>query len=135
MKNICLHEYRNDGFIYDATRMIGWNLSQPEYAIPAWTSAIAEQDPSIYQIAEHLPVDPWLVNNTALTSSWHDSFHDRLLDHIHGGNPNTLTLMNQVVLFQKLTIRLKVVSRNKKPVLRCMQLTSMKKLKKERLIL
>ena len=97
VNNIWLHEYRIDGFRYDATRMIGWNLSQPEYAIPAWTSAIAEQDPSIYQIAEHLPVDPWLVNNTALTSSWHDSFHDRLLDHIHGGNPNTLTLMNQVV--------------------------------------
>ncbi len=97
VNKIWLEEYKVDGFRYDATRMIGWNLSQPEYGIPAWTSAIAETDPSAYQIAEHLPVDPWLVNNTSLTSSWHDSFHDRLLEHIHGSNPSTLTLMNQVV--------------------------------------
>ena len=97
VNKIWLDEYKVDGFRYDATRMIGWNLSQPEYGIPAWTSAIAETDPSAYQIAEHLPVDPWLVNNTSLTSSWHDSFHDRLLEHIHGSNPSTLTLMNQVV--------------------------------------
>ena len=97
VNKIWLDEYKVDGFRYDATRMIGWNLSQPEYGIPGWTSAIAETDSSVYQIAEHLPVDPWLVNNTSLTSSWHDSFHDRLLDHIHGGNPSTLTLMNQVV--------------------------------------
>ena len=97
VNKIWLEEYKIDGFRYDATRMIGWNLSQPEYGIPAWTSAITEHDPSVYQIAEHLPVDPWLVNNTSLTSSWHDSFHDRLLDHIHGGNPSALTLMNQVV--------------------------------------
>ena len=97
VNKIWLEEYKVDGFRYDATRMIGWNLSQPEYGIPAWTSAIAETDPSVYQIAEHLPVDPWLVNNTSLTSSWHDSFHDRLLEHIHGSNPSTLTLMNQVV--------------------------------------
>ena len=97
VNNIWLDEYRVDGFRYDATRMIGWNLNQPEYAIPAWTSIIANADPTVYQIAEHLPADPWLVNNTSLTSSWHDSFHDRLLDHIHGGNPSTLTLMNQVV--------------------------------------
>ena len=97
VNNIWLDEYRVDGFRYDATRMIGWNLNQPEYAIPAWTSIIANADPTVYQIAEHLPADPWLVNSTSLTSSWHDSFHDRLLDHIHGGNPSTLTLMNQVV--------------------------------------
>ena len=97
VNNIWLDEYRVDGFRYDATRMIGWDLNQPEYAIPAWTSIIENTDPTVYQIAEHLPADPWLVNNTSLTSSWHDSFHDRILDHIHGGNPSTLTLMNQVV--------------------------------------
>jgi 1,4-alpha-glucan branching enzyme len=93
---IWLEEYRIDGFRFDATRFVGWDLNQPQYGLPAWTSAIHELDPNVYQIAEHLPSDPWLVNNTNLTSSWHDSFHDRLIDHIFS-SIGTMTAMRQII--------------------------------------
>ena len=93
---IWLEEYRIDGFRFDATRFVGWDLNQPQYGLPAWTSAIHELDSNVYQIAEHLPSDPWLVNNTKLTSSWHDSFHDRLIDHIFS-SIGTMTAMRQII--------------------------------------
>ena len=93
---IWLEEYRIDGFRFDATRFVGWDLNQPQYGLPAWTSAIDELDSNVYQIAEHLPSDPWLVNNTKLTSSWHDSFHDRLIDHIFS-SIGTMTAMRQII--------------------------------------
>jgi hypothetical protein len=77
--------------------MIGWDLSQPEYGIPAWTSALSEWDSTIYQIAEHLPAHPWLIDNTSLTSSWHDSFHDILLSDAHSQYNSAATFMKQVV--------------------------------------
>ena len=93
---IWLEEYRVDGFRFDATRFVGWDLNQPQYGLPAWTSAIHELDSNVYQIAEHLPSDPWLVNNTKLTSRWHDSFHDRLIDHIFS-SIGTMTAMRQII--------------------------------------
>jgi len=97
VNRIWLDEYRVDGFRFDATRMIGWQLSQPDLGLPAWTSSIETLDPTIYQIAEHLPSDPWLIDATSLTSSWHDSFHDVLLNDAHGQYNSATTLMNQVV--------------------------------------
>ena len=96
INKIWVEEYRIDGFRFDATRMIGWDLSQPEYGIPAWTDALNEIDPSIYQIAEHLPADPSLVQNTSLTSAWHDSFHDILLSDAHDNYNSAATFMYQV---------------------------------------
>jgi len=93
---IWLEEYRIDGFRFDATRYVGWDLDQPQYGLPAWTAAISEMDSTAYQMAEHLPSDPWLIENTMLTSSWHDSFHDRLIDHIFG-SVVTMTAMRQIV--------------------------------------
>ena len=93
---IWLEEYRLDGFRFDATRYVGWDMDQPQYGLPAWTDAITEMDPTAYQMAEHLPSEPWLIENTQLTSSWHDSFHDRLIDHIFG-SVATMTAMRQIV--------------------------------------
>ncbi len=93
---IWLEEYRVDGFRFDATRYVGWDLNQPQFGLLAWTDAIDEIDPDAYQIAEHLPSDPWLVDNTMLTSSWHDSFHDRLIDHIFS-SIGTMTAMQQII--------------------------------------
>ena len=97
VNRIWIEEYMIDGFRFDATRMIGWQLSQPDFGIPAWTSSIEALDPTIYQIAEHLPSDPWLIDVTSLTSSWHDSFHDILLTDAHGQYNSATTFMNQVV--------------------------------------
>lgn len=96
VNKIWIEEYRVDGFRFDATRMIGWDMSQLEYGIPAWTDALNEIDSSIYQIAEHLPAHPWLVQNTSLTSAWHDSFHDILLSDAHSDYNSATTFMYQV---------------------------------------
>ena len=94
---IWLDEYRVDGFRFDATRYMGWNLNQSEYGLPAWTSALHDLDPDAYQIAEHLPAHPWLIDNTFLTSSWHDSFHDVIKNDAHGQYNTTMTYMSQAV--------------------------------------
>ena len=42
VNKIWIDEYKIDGFRFDATRMIGWQMSQPEYGILGWTSTIEE---------------------------------------------------------------------------------------------
>ena len=97
VNKIWLEEYRIDGFRFDATRMIGWDMDQLHFGLPSWTSAISSIDSTIYQIAEHLPSDPWLIDNTDFTSGWHDSFHDVIKSDIHGNYNSTMDLMRQVV--------------------------------------
>ena len=77
--------------------MIGWDLQQLEYGIPSWSTALKVSHPEVYQIAEHLPSNPWLIENTDLSSGWHDSFHDRLKEDVHGQSFSTITYMNQVI--------------------------------------
>ncbi len=97
VNNIWVEEYKIDGFRFDAMAMIGWDLDQQEYGIPAWSTALRNLHPEIYQIAEHFGSNPWLIENTDLSSGWHDSFHDRLKDDIHGQSFSTTTYMNQVI--------------------------------------
>ncbi len=65
-----LQEYHVDGFRFDATRFI------PVEGIRSFTGSVEQADPLAYQIAEHLPQDPWLVLNTPVDAEWHDTFHD-----------------------------------------------------------
>ena len=97
VNQIWIDEYRIDGFRFDATQMIGWDMNQPEYGLIGITENISNLDSTFYQIAEHLPVDPWLINNTDFTSGWNDSFHDKLLNDIHGTYVSTATFMQQVI--------------------------------------
>ena len=97
VNKIWVDEYRVDGFRFDAMYMIGWDMQQQEYGIPAWSTELKNHDPTIYQIAEHLPSNPWLIENTDLSSGWHDSFHDRLLNDIHGQSLSTMSIMRQIV--------------------------------------
>ncbi|MBI2619565.1 MAG: T9SS type A sorting domain-containing protein [Ignavibacteriales bacterium] len=74
-----IDEYRVDGFRYDFTQGIGWDVNQPELGILGWANRIAaEYGDNIYQIAEHLPESPALISLSGLTSGWHDSFHDEI---------------------------------------------------------
>jgi len=97
VNRIWVEEYKIDGFRFDAMYMIGWDLQQPEYGIPSWSTALKVSHPEVYQIAEHLPSNPWLIENTDLSSGWHDSFHDRLKEDVHGQSFSTITYMNQVI--------------------------------------
>ena len=97
VNKIWVNEYRVDGFRFDAMYMIGWDMQQQEYGIPAWSTELRNHDPTIFQIAEHLPSNPWLIENTDLSSGWHDSFHDRLLNDVHGQSLSTMSIMRQIV--------------------------------------
>ena len=97
VNKIFVDEYRIDGFRFDAGRYIGWNFNQPELGLLAWTSELYEHDPSVIQTVEYLPSDPWLIDNTNIHSSWHDSFHDRTKNDVHNQYVSTLDIMRQMV--------------------------------------
>ena len=97
VNRIWVDEYKVDGFRFDAMYMIGWDMQQQEFGIPAWSTSLHNYDSTIYQIAEHLPSNPWLIDNTDLSSGWHDSFHDRLLNDVHNQSLSTISIMRQIV--------------------------------------
>ena len=97
VNKIFLDEYKIDGFRFDAGRYIGWDLSQPQYGLKAWTDALYDYDNNVIQIIEYLPSDPWLTNVLNISSSWHDSFHDRIKMDAHNQYNSTTDLMRQVI--------------------------------------
>lgn len=94
---IWVEEYRIDGFRFDYTRGIGWTLGQRDRGILGWSTALREAHPDVYQIAEHLAADPVLINVSDLDAGWNDSFHDQLLNDIHGPRPSMNTVEAQVL--------------------------------------
>ena len=97
VNKIFLDEYKIDGFRFDAGRYIGWDLNQSELGLNAWTDALYEHDNDVIQIIEYLPSDPWLTNILNISSSWHDSFHDRIKMDAHNQYNSTTDLMRQVI--------------------------------------
>ena len=97
VNKIFVDEYRIDGFRFDAGRYIGWDLQQPEIGLLAWTSALYQHDSDIISTVEYLPADPWLIDNTDISSAWHDSFHDLIKSDIYNQPITTTDLMRQVV--------------------------------------
>ena len=82
-----VEQYKIDGFRYDYTQGIGWDLGQPAFGILGWTNVIKTiYSGSVYQIAEHLPESPALIHYSGLTSGWHDSFRDRVFDEARFAN-------------------------------------------------
>lgn len=76
-----IDDYRVDGFRYDFTQGIGWNINEPTKGILGWSNRIAQEyNNTIYQIAEHLPESPALIFHSGLTGGWHDSFRDEVFD-------------------------------------------------------
>jgi len=80
-----LTEYRIDGIRYDATRFTDWNGYNNWGA--SWFAYIGVQtDPASFHIAEHMPSDPALINETEMHTTWHDYFRWRLREMIERGH-------------------------------------------------
>lgn len=93
-----IDEYRVDGFRYDFTQGIGWNVNEPDKGILGWANRIAEEyDDTVYQIAEHLPESPALVFHSGLTGGWHDSYRDEVFDEARFRNTSLSEFENLVL--------------------------------------
>lgn len=76
-----IEEYRIDGFRYDATRWTGWQGYNDWGA--SWYAYVARNaDPDNIQIAEHLPVEPPLITETEMDTSWHAGYRWRIREMI-----------------------------------------------------
>ncbi len=74
-----IRDYRIDGFRYDATRWTGWS-GYNEWGA-SWFAYVARQaDPHNIQIAEHLPIEPPLVIDSEIDTSWHAEYRWRIRD-------------------------------------------------------
>ena len=79
-----LTEYRIDGIRYDATRFTDWSGYNDWGA--SWYAYIGHKtDPTSIHIAEHMPSDPALINQTEMDTTWHDYFRWKLRDMIENG--------------------------------------------------
>ena len=94
---IWVDEYKIDGFRFDAAAHLGWSVSQPDLGIYGWSNALYDHDSTVYQIAEHLPSNISLIENTNFSAGWHDSFHDRLKIDSHNQYNSTMDIMRQII--------------------------------------
>ena len=93
-----IDEYKIDGFRYDYTQGVGWNIDEPSKGILGWSNTIDTlYNGTIYQIAEHLPESPALIYHSGMTSGWHDSFRDELFDEARHQDRTLTNLENRVL--------------------------------------
>lgn len=79
-----IREYRIDGFRYDATRWTEWE-GYNDWGASWYAYAAKQADPENYQIAEHLPIEPALIRETEMDTSWHAHFRWRIRDMLQHG--------------------------------------------------
>lgn len=72
-----VEEYRMDGFRYDATRWTGWQ-GYNDWGASWFAWAAKQADPGSIQIAEHLPAEAELINDTEMDTTWDAHFRWRL---------------------------------------------------------
>tara|TARA_B110000444_G_scaffold28253_1_gene23276 strand:+ start:3699 stop:6437 length:2739 start_codon:yes stop_codon:yes gene_type:complete len=94
---IWVDEYKVDGFRFDAAAHLGWSTSQLDLGIYGWSNALKIHDSTVYQIAEHLPANINLIENSNFSAGWHDSFHDKLKMDSHNQYNSTLDIMRQII--------------------------------------
>ena len=93
-----IDDYKIDGFRYDYTQGIGWDISQPTKGILGWSNKIDTlYNGKIYQIAEHLPESPALIYYSGMTSGWHDSFRDKIFDEARFRNVSLNDFENLII--------------------------------------
>ncbi|HBA85778.1 MAG TPA: hypothetical protein DCZ95_16975 [Verrucomicrobia bacterium] len=88
MLQFWLREYRVDGFRYDATRWVGWQ-GYNDWGAGWFAYAAKQADSNAYQIAEHLPSDPDLLNQTEMDAGWDAEFRWRIRDMLRNADLNT----------------------------------------------
>jgi 1,4-alpha-glucan branching enzyme len=84
--NYWVREYKVDGFRYDYTKGIGYDMYNGVSFI-TWEARKAGEAVGkyIYQIAEHLPMDPNMVKSTQLDAQWNDIFHHQMKANLREG--------------------------------------------------
>lgn len=93
-----IEEYRVDGFRYDFTQGIGWNVNEPTRGILGWANRVEQEyNGTVYQIAEHLPESPALVFYSGLTGGWHDSYRDEIFDEARFKNTSLVDFENLIL--------------------------------------
>jgi 1,4-alpha-glucan branching enzyme len=93
-----IDEFRIDGFRYDYTQGIGWNIGDTTKGILGWANRIdREYGGTVYQFAEHLPESPALVYYSGISGGWHDSFRDRVFDEARFRNQSLTSFEDQVL--------------------------------------
>jgi 1,4-alpha-glucan branching enzyme len=80
-----LYEYRIDGFRYDATRFTEWS-GYNDWGASWFAYAGKQADPVSIHIAEHLPEDPALQNETEMDTTWHAHFRWRIREMIENAS-------------------------------------------------
>ncbi|HEV3049595.1 MAG TPA: alpha-amylase family glycosyl hydrolase [Longimicrobium sp.] len=76
-----LEEYRADGLRFDVTTQInGWNLA-------AVVGRLRQDFPDRYLVAEHLPDNPWIVNEGRFCATWHADSHHEAQRALQGNDP------------------------------------------------
>ena len=78
-----INEYHVDGFRYDATAFIGWDTNGN--GVASFTQAARNAKADIYNMAEHLPQETALVQQTETDAEWHDTFHDQMKANLREG--------------------------------------------------
>ncbi|NCC51177.1 MAG: DUF3459 domain-containing protein [Spartobacteria bacterium] len=74
-----IEAYHFDGFRYDATRWVGWQ-GYNDWGASWFAYAGRMADTGVYHIAEHLPTDPDLMNQTEMDAGWHAHYRWRIRD-------------------------------------------------------
>ncbi|HZY10230.1 MAG TPA: alpha-amylase family glycosyl hydrolase [Bacteroidota bacterium] len=93
-----LDVYKVDGFRYDYTQGIGWNINDTTKGILGWSNRIhQEYGGTVYQIVEHLPESPALLYYSKIRSGWHDSFRDEIFDEARFRNTSLSEFENLVI--------------------------------------
>jgi 1,4-alpha-glucan branching enzyme len=77
MLQFWVREYHIDGFRYDATRWTGWK-GYNDWGASWFAWAAKQADSNSIQIAEHLPPEIELINETEMDTGWDSNFRWRL---------------------------------------------------------
>jgi 1,4-alpha-glucan branching enzyme len=87
MLGFWVRDYHVDGFRYDATRWVGWK-GYNDWGASWFAFAAKQADSNSFQIAEHLPSEPELLNQTEMDANWDSEFRWRIREMLRNAHLN-----------------------------------------------